>query len=474
MKDKNKNSLFICQLTENSLKVIKCLLRNKSKVEFVGLEIESIPTDIDVQKLSEKLNQVFKKLQYCSNPVIISLPRNLATCRYLKIPASTPEEIANIAYLQAPRYLPYPADELITAFQKISTDKEGYAHINLIIVHKATIERQLKIFKELKSPKISVVLSSYGLASLYSYIKPDEQGPVMVIELDEQQAELAIISSMKLLFSRSFKLDRTNPDWVNLLVEQINRTQEAFLKEIAQEAQLRIVLVGSGKALQELPENLNKQTGLPIEVLSYIQQIHLSDNLFNAILNLEHSCASLFGLGLGETEDSLNLLPREVKKEVKNITQRKRALNMALLTSVAILLLGLGIAKDLDNKSRYLVRLRAELNKIAQEAKPLEDIEKRFVLLEKQLGKKQAGLELLYELHRIIPSSVSLVALNVEEDKLVSLRGQTIELNSVFAFVDKLEKSPVFKGFNVKVRYATGKKTQAGEIVDFEIGCLKK
>ena len=54
------------------------------------------------------------------------------------------------------------------------------------------------------------------------------------------------------------------------------------------------------------------------------------------------------------------------------------------------------------------------------------------------------------------------------------MRGQAQELNSVLAFVAQLEGSAVFKKFNVKIRYATKKKIVSGEIVDFEIACLKR
>ena len=81
---------------------------------------------------------------------------------------------------------------------------------------------------------------------------------------------------------------------------------------------------------------------------------------------------------------------------------------------------------------------------------------------------------MLYALHQIMPAEVSLLSLDYDEDSQVTLRGQAPELNSVFALVGKLEESEVFKNFNVKVRYATKKKIQESEIIDFEIACSKK
>jgi Tfp pilus assembly PilM family ATPase len=111
MKAKNKKAIFICHIGENALKVIKCALNKNEVREFVDLEVRSIPPDTDDKKISAQLKQVFDKLEYKNEPLVISLPRNQATCRYLKVPTEKPQEIERIISLQASRFLPYPAGE---------------------------------------------------------------------------------------------------------------------------------------------------------------------------------------------------------------------------------------------------------------------------------------------------------------------------------------------------------------------------
>lgn len=454
---------FICQITENALKVIKCVSKNHNKIEFVGLEAEAISSGIDDKKLAERFNYVLKKLEYNRNPIIISLPRSQATCRYLKIPSQVPKEIERIISLQASSYLPYSPNELITGYQIISTDKEGYAYINLVIVYKDVIERYLKVIKELKTAKLTVGLSSYGLSNLYSYIKPEELGSVMLIESDSQQIELAIIFRRKLVFSRSFKLNRSQPNWENLFIEEIKKTCDAYLKEVAMEEPAKIIVIGEEKASQELADILNKQAVLPVEVLS-----------LNSISTYANSFARLIGLGLGQIPESLNLLPKEIKAETVNTSLRKERLKLILFILGIILILGLGIAKNLHNKAGYLEHLKTELSKITKEARPLEEIEKRLKFIEARSQKEVSSLDMLYELHQVMPAQINLANLIYEEDGEVILRGQAQELDFIFAFVAGLEKSTVFKNFDIKVKYATKRKTTAGEIVDFEIACLRK
>ena len=453
MSSKSKNAIFICQINEDIFKVAK--VYNGQKREFTDLAIEPV----------EKLNLTFQKLGFNHHPITICLSSKYATSRCLKIPTHSREEIERIVSLQAPRYLPFPANELITGYQILSTDKEGNTHINLTIVHKDIIERQFKFFSALKPAKIKIFLSPYGLANLYNFLNLQDSGSVMVIDIDSQQAEFAVISRKKFLFSHYFKLDRNQPNWENALIFEINKTHDAYLKEAIAEPAGKIVILDAGNIGQGFTETLKKQATLPVEILSYPQKIKVLENI---------SFTALFGLGLADLEESLNLMPLAIKEEAKNLTYSKERNSIILLVCGIIFILSVSLAKSLTNKSTYLERLKAELNKISPQAQSLEEIEKRFQLLETRIQKKPSSVDVLYELHQISPNSVHLVNLIYEEDEQLILRGSTQELSSVFQFATQLEKSVVFKNFNVKVRYATKKQTQKGEIVDFEITCHQK
>lgn len=474
MKAKEKKTVFICQLTESFLKVAKCLLNHNSKRRFVGLEVEEIVADTDDKKLAEKFNAAFKKLGYRNDPVIISLPRSQATCRYIKVPAQAPDEIERIISLQASRYLPYPAGELITSYQAILSDKEGFTYINLVIVHRDIVERYLKIFQEANINRVTIALSSYGLCNFYNYLEPEGLGSVMVIDIDSEQVELAIILNKKLVFSRCFKLNQLKADWGNLFIDELNKTQDAYLKELSQETPDKVILMGVEKKLKELAEIIKKQVALPVEIFSCAEKINIPENLSEKILNSDNSFTSLIGLGLERIEESLNLLPQGIKTEVKKVSQRNEYLKLILYILGIILFLSLGVAKNLHNKAIYLEQLKSELNKIAQEARPLEEIEKRFGLLQNRSQARASSLDLLYEIFKTMPPDITLSSFSYEEDNQVILRGQTPELNSVYTFVTELQNSEVFKNFSIKPRYATKKKTQAGEIMDIEIVCSKK
>ncbi len=475
MKTKRKKIIFIFQLADGFLKAIKCLLFNDLEIEFAGLETEPFDSDASDKELSMKATAILKKLKYRNERLVISLPRNLSACRYLKIPSHIPGEIEKIINLQAGRYLPYPASDLVTGYEIIQIDKEGYAHINLVIAHRDAIKKVLDLLSGLKSSKISICLSSYGVVNLYNHLIPKgDLNPVMVIDVDAYQAELVVISGGKLLFSRSFKLAHNSPNLRNLFLDEVNKSRNLYQREVMQEPAKKIYLIGSGENIHEYAAILKQQTSLTPEVLFYDKRISYSTDVSGKILETQSSLTSLIGLALEEMRPELNLLPSELKDKIKAATRKKEHLRLAVLIIAAILIGSLGVAKNFANKAEYLARLKTELNKVVKEAEPLERIDRRFKFMEGRLQRGASVLDVLYELNKVTPEGVSLDTFSYQDDNLIVLRGHAPELNLVFTFTAGLEEAAGFKDFSPKVRFATQKRTQAGEIIDFEIACFKK
>jgi Tfp pilus assembly PilM family ATPase len=468
---KGKKAVFICQATETHLKVLKCVCLKGTKRQIAALEIEPLAEGADEQKLAEAFVGVFRRLRYNSEPVIVSLPRQNVTCRYLKIPATNPVEVEQMATLQATRFLPYPAQELTSGFQIIGVDKQGYAEVNLVIAHKHAVERYTNIFKELKPASLAVLLSSFGLANLYYYLEPKQADKAMLVDLDGNQAEVVVVEGQRLLFSRAFKINSVHAGWEELFIEQIAKTNDLYLKETTKALPEKMIFLCLQKdRLAARLESLKGKTRAEIAELYYAEKVDFAPGAEGVIFSSGVSLASLVGLSLAPVRDSLNLLPVEIKVAARMKSRQKERLQAALSVMAILLMFAFGLSRSLENKARYLEKLKAELNKVSQEARPLEELEKRFLVLERYARKKLSSLDVLYELHKNTPVEISLLNFIYEENGSLTIHGQAPELNSVFNFVAQLDKSAVFK-HNIKVRYATKKRTAAGEVIDFEIVC---
>ncbi|MBU0709633.1 MAG: pilus assembly protein PilM [Candidatus Omnitrophica bacterium] len=469
MSRKSRKTLFICQFTDKILKVVKCVSVSGQRKLFVACEA----LEADQKGIAEALRRVLLKLGYNNDQIIISLPRIQSTCRYLRVPAQQPAEIEGIVSLQASHYLPYPAGELVTGYQLISTDTQGYSYINLVITHKDVVERNLDLFKGFKERNISIILSSYGLSRLYNLLHPKEARPVMIMDIDQEWVELAIVLGEKVLFSRSFRLS-DREDWGILFINEIKKTQDAYLKDVSKEPPVKIVITGVQSTALRCVELLKEKVRVDVEILDLRNKIKFSNSLLDRISKSDNSFVSLIGLGLLGKPESLNLIPLEIKEQARKTGQRKESMKLILSILGIIFVLSLAVFKNLDNKSGYLRQLVTELDKIESQAKPLEDMENRLNLIERQSQEPSLSLEVLHELYRVLPNMISLNNFIYEEDKQVTLRGQSPQMNSIFDFISRLEQSLVFSNFEVKVKYATQKKASMEEFVNFEIVCLKK
>lgn len=472
MRPNNKNIIFISQIREASLEVIKLLGGNKP--ELLGLEAEVVSSATDDKELIQKLRQILKKLGYNNNRLLVALPRQRVTSRYLKVPTQIPKELDGIVSLQAARYLPYPANELITAYQVTSFDKEGCSEVNLVIVHKDIIEYYLNILRGLNIRNFRIIMSSYGLSNLYSYIAPEEHTPRMVVEAVSGYIEVAVVLDDRLLFSRGFKIAQNLENWQNLFIEEINRTKNAYSKEILNKTIEKVIIFTSLTTLRDNLELLSRQINLPVEIISYWDKITAKEPLLKSALDKDGSFAVLIGLGLKALPNSLNLEPAALKEINKKISRQKEALRLILFSLSIFLIFASAVARSLENKAIYLKQLKIESEKLEKEAKPLAEMENKIKFMAERLYSTPSTLDIIYELHQAASKQISLINFTYEKDKQILLRGQASELNAVNDFVLQLEKSPVFKDFNIKLRYATYRKTMQGEIVDFEIIGAKK
>jgi Tfp pilus assembly protein PilN len=339
-------------------------------------------------------------------------------------------------------------------------------------VQKDIIARFVNLFASFKPSRFSVVLSSYGLSRLYEYLDHKSADSVTLIGIDSSHAELAIAANKKLLFSRYFNLDITKSDWQNSFIDEFNKSRDVYRKEIPGEMPDKVIILGGGKTTEEAAEALREKVGLSAQTLPYYQALTCEYSA-DKIPSDGYSFAGIAGLGAGDIEESLYLLPREIKEKNRILAQRKERLHMILLLAALIAVWILALTRNLDNKSRYLGLLQAEMSKIAQQAQPLEAMDKKIRMLESRSAKEALNLVLLPELYKTVPSQVYLNNLACEEESKITLRGYAPELNSVLAFVSKLESSAVLRDFDVKIKYATKRKTSKGEFIDFEISGSK-
>lgn len=445
----------------------------KRNLQFTAFKKEILPLGLTEQEFTDRTLRTLAGFGYSGgDPLILSLPRDLAACRYLRVPAKESHELEKIIALQASRYLPYSSAELVTAYQTISVDRNGNSNINMVIVHKDIIERYGRILNRLNVSRPVIILSSYGICNIFRYVNPSVKDPVMLIDIDSGQAELSVSRSGKLIFSRYFKFYTSDEGLKDLFLNEINRTLDAYSEEVTDKIPEKIFILGESRHCGMILEAIDKETPLHAAPLPFYDKIRIHPSLKQDI-GSNDSFASLIGLALSKPDGTLNLMAREAKEKFKIASSRRQRLELVSVASAAFLFFALATAKNINNKSIYLKHLKTELNRIEKEVKPLEDMKSRLDMLAANLQNESTELNLLYELHKIMPSGVTLRNLSYYADGQLILRGEAKELSLVFLFERELEKSEALHDSDVKIKYATQKKTMAGESTDFELACRK-
>ncbi|MBU1125393.1 MAG: pilus assembly protein PilM [Candidatus Omnitrophica bacterium] len=459
-----KRSLCVLQIAPDALKAIKVLVRKDQTREFISAAVEPVSGDVKDAALSEKVAALLKRIEFSNSQIVVSLPRQHVTCRYLKVPAQSPSEIEKIIQLQASKYLPYPAEELVPGYQRLFVDRDGYAHLNLIIVQKEIINRLRSLLEKAGVRDVPIIISSAGLRTIHAKLFSTGAETVMALEIDHATVEVAILSKGNLIFSRSLRLTTAET-----IIDEIRKTKDAYLKETAGQEPKEMLLFGPARDLQKYREVLTSALSIPVQAIGYPSQLALSESFRRTIDESVYSLVSLMGLALEKADDSLNLIPPAFKKEAYHRDRRAAQRKDIFLWAGVFFLFGVGAFKHLNNMETELTAMTRELARVSQEAKPLEVMAKKLQIINKDDASKLSSLDMFSALYQAIPPSVSLLSFSSEEGLQVVIRGQSPELAAIFAFAAQLEKTYALADFNFAVRYATKKKTTVGEVIDFEI-----
>lgn len=472
---KKKDIVVALEVTEKYLKFAQSAWI-KNKREIITLEAKSLSSGIDDKAISGEISNLFKaKFIKKSRQIILCLPGYLATTRYLKVPSAEPQEIENIINLQAPKYLPYPSEELITAYYPLGCDSEGYSRIFLVIVHQDIINRYLKILKDAGFMPTVVLISFYGLYNWYlsSHTNLEMTGPLLLVNIDYAYQDVEIISGGKLVFTRSFSIEFKPQDqdqinlWQNKIIEEIKRSIITYQKDNIGKDPTKIVLTGSLKNTFGLEKKISGALSLPIEVFSSLERVSLKEKSYWE--NTDFSFSGITGLVLGKPAESLDLLPQEIRAKRRALVKRKEWLKSLILFISLLFTLLLWIGKNIYDKTQYLKQLQAQIDKILPEARSLEGIKNQLQIIREQFSIPASSVDVLAELYRITPGKITLSSFSFDEKTQFVIKGEAQDLSDVFKFVNTLEESEYFQGASVK--NAAKRKTQLTEVADFEIVC---
>jgi len=469
MNPRARNRLIIAGLTDDCLKLLVSVKKGSS-LDLIDVVSFDLGRGYTPEYLRELISGYLKREGYGDCRLIISLPRDEASLKLVKVPSENREEIDRIISLYASAYLPCPPEKVFVSYEITSSDASGYSQINLAVVSKDTIQRYRDLINNPGVDKPRIILGAFGLSWLYGYFYPRHSEDMIFADVDSGSTEICIFSKGRFVASRYFRQDCLSPGWKELFLKEAKITCDSLKKELPSVTPSKIVITG-GVYIDGLLQGIKEKSGLPVEAFSYADKF----KVFREYGAQNCSFASLLGIALNKKIDAQFIFMSGEEKE----RQEKRLNALSLIKSLVFLLLFIfalfvAVKLDIKNKEAYVGKIDREISSIKSEARKLEQMKARIDLVSARPSGKSLILGILSGVYEIIPDAVSLVDFHyyANENRSV-IRGEAKGTDNVFLFASRLEGLSVFKGYKVNLNYISNKKTAQGEITYFEITCSK-
>lgn len=417
------------------------------------------------------LEGILKEYNIKPKDLVLTIPRQSVTIRDIRLPSQNPREIDEMVGFQAVKQIPYPKEEIAYGHNIFGVDSEGYSKIILVICHRDAIERPIEILNNCGLNPTKVTLSSFGLLNwftLNSELKEKSRGlPVILVDCDISTSDIAIVYNDKLIYTRGLTFGSAEGQrYYEKLADEIDKTLPIYAKETEAPRPKEAIFTGIISELAHSKGELERALNMKVDFIDSFRHIPLSiPSIFQPNVTLA-SYSSLIGTAIGPEE--VDLLPKALKLTKTAQTKKRELLISSILMLAVIISASFMIWSKINQKMNVLRRIELKLNDTTPLASEIEKMRLASDVIKSQLTKKSEALDVLNELHKIVPPQIYLALYTYEEGK-VELKGTAGVLSDVFKLVTILENSPYFQ--NVEVRYATKRKIGKQELVDFEITC---
>lgn len=423
------------------------------------------------RQITNLLIEIFRESKIKPQTLAVSIPRNFVTVRNLHLPSHDKNEIAQMLQLHIGRIVPYRREEIAFDYSLLGFDEMNYAKVILAIVHNDVLKKQLNILQGADLYIDRMDLSSYGIWKwVMSAQKAEinEQEIYLILDIDSSFTDFIVASRQHLLFTRSITMEikgSLEENQITKLIGEIRQSLVIFHSEEMNKNPAKIFLSGS-YFVCDLERVIKNEFDVPIkcvpppfspEILKAKQRT-IPDNV---------SASSVAEIALQDSERRISFMLPEIQIR-RNLRERTKQLTIlgALIIYFFSMLLAFFWGK-FYNQQLYLNNLIKENKAIEEEMGELLSQYKTLNFIKNFLYHRKIPLAFIYELQKIIPPQIAISYINIDDSRVVTLRGHGAGLSDVFRFISTLEGSAYFK--DVSTKNTRTKKLKDKEITDFEI-----
>ena len=339
--------------------------------------------------------------------VRLAIPCEAALLERLTLPATDREELAGMLQLQLEKTLPYPVDEVSSAFEVIHS-AENESTLLSVAAHSGQLDELCQPLRDQSRLPQKITLFAMHVAAA---CPADET--VLAIYAEQGQFVLAICEQGKLSWAQTV----AGLDDDTLLAEAPQMMLAAEMEGVP--TQFSSIWLDVG--LERLQRPLRDLFNLPVELLS-----------------LE-----------GLPEPAGNLVPSAWKADTRRLQRAERIRQRLLLAAVIYLLCVAGAFV-------YLAWLKREAQTIAVRyaaARPqLEQInsrERRWTALRQAIDPRCYTVEILYQAHRNLPTEEVRITEFIQSGGKWTVVGEAPSANLAIEYAEKLKNEKELEAWKI-------------------------
>ena len=381
------------------------------------------------------ITSFISKHQINKERVAISIPREKVVVRFIRLPLAAKENLRKVLEYEAPKYTPFDKDEVFFDYQILKEDRESL-HLIAVFVRKTELDTYLSLLRRIGIRPDSVQIPSAAALNLFFYHDREKGAEnAVLLDLCNPFCELNLIQGKD--WKESFHLSLAAENREDRIIQVLK--QAGVNGSLA--GKYSFYIYGLDAAEGSMPE-LNQGEDLKRFAPPPLDRIEVGKN--EAKPDYIYASIGLPLQGLAPTRVSLNLLPLEMRRKVRQVA-KPLFLILLILSLVLAGSWGLGVYSYYRNE---LDRLRAEVKKRKPEVEVIENLQKRQGQLSQEiseLGKITAGetrrIEILKEITQVLPPTAWIWNLKCS--------GRDVEISgfadSASELIPILDKSPFFE-----------------------------
>jgi len=419
--------------------ILTFLRRYFGKVKLVDYEIHPVLPESQKEEGQTQviglINTFISKHQISKERVSISIPREKAVVRFIRLPVATKENLRKVLEYETSKYTPFDKGETYLDYHVYKEEKE-WIDLFAVFVKKADVDSYLSALKKVGIRPISIQVPFTAALNLFMYHEGGKEKEASVLfDVSDLFFEMNIIRGRSLKETLRLPLPATGKE-----LRMINTLQRSGLNgDSLSKAEVFVYGLGSDDRMLASLKEIDRIKGVFFPPLNRIE-------LGKGITEVHRIYASV-GVplqGLTKTHLDFNLLPVEMRKKVRQVGKPL----LIILTSLALILCvtwGVGVTvqykKELSAVTAEIKKRRPDVEAVEKLQKQKDELGQEISTLRKIKMEEVSKIQILHELTQILPTTVWIWNFKYN--------GKDVEISgfadSASALIPLIDKSPLFE-----------------------------